>query len=222
MAKKIKETAEKAPDALRILWQEGFFKNEKSQDEVVINLSKRGNNFRVPTLSMALVRAKYLISNKKDGVLKYIQSKPAVSKETDQIRIELFEEGMIKKFGKAFEVELDDLRHNFGKSGNCTAFILRKILEKLIYLMFVKHGMEVKLKDKNIPGRLVGLEAMINIASNEKVDGIPFLTSHTAQEVKGIKFLGDASAHNPLVEVDMKMIVPQLPYIITAYKELLR
>ncbi len=42
----------------------------------------------------------------------------------------------------------------------------------------------------------------------------------TAKEIQGIKFLGDTSAHNPLTEVDMKTIIPQMPYIITAYKEL--
>ena len=38
-----------------------------------------------------------------------------------------------------------------------------------------------------------------------------------AREIRGIKFLGDASAHNPLIDIDMKTIVPQMPYIITAY-----
>ena len=61
---------------------------------------------------------------------------------------------------------------------------------------------------------------MINIAAKEKIGGTPFLTSSTAKEIGGVKFLGDTSAHNPLVNVDMKTIIPQMPYIITAYKEL--
>jgi len=63
---------------------------------------------------------------------------------------------------------------------------------------------------------------MINLASTEKVSGIPFLMPQTAQKIKAIKFLGDTSAHNPLTNVDMEMINPQMPYIITAYKELAR
>ena len=66
----------------------------------------------------------------------------------------------------------------------------------------------------------MGLETMINIASSEKVRGIPFLTPKTAKEIKGVKFLGDSAAHNPLINVDMKTITPQLPFIITAYEEL--
>jgi hypothetical protein len=222
MSKKTKATADSAPHALRLLWEEGFFKISKSQEEVETHLAKRGNNFRSNTLFMALLRAKHLIPDKKGLVTKYIQTKPAISKETDKAQTELFENVLIKKFGKSFEIEIADLHHNFGRSGNCTAFMLRKILEKLIYITFAKHQMEAKLQDPSGNGRLVGLEAMINTAAREKVGGIPFLTPHTATDVKGIKFLGDVSAHNPLVDVDMKTIVPQLPYIITAYKELLR
>lgn len=222
MPKKPKQAAEKAPEALRILWEEGFFKSWVTQDKIVVYLSKRGNNFVPHTLDMALRRATHLISRRNNGQVEYIQKNPAISKEVDKIESELFDEKLIKKFGKAFEVELADLQHNFGKSGNCTAFLLRKILEKLIYITFGKAGLATKLEDPSAPGRLVGLDAMINTATREKVGGMPFLTPHTAQEVRGMKFLGDASAHNPLTDVDMKTIIPQMPFIITAYKELLR
>lgn len=134
----------------------------------------------------------------------------------------LFSEKITKQFGKDFSIELEDLHHNFGKSGTCVAFLLRKILEKLIYLTFAKQGRQGKLEDKSKPGGLVGLETMITIASGEKVKGTPFITPKTAKEIKGIKFLGDTAAHNPLVNVDMKTIIPQMPFIITAYEELLR
>lgn len=222
MPKNFKKAAEKAPEALRILWREGFFKDWNSQDKVVAHLGKRGNNFPPHTLDMALRRAAHLVPRKKDGVLEYIQRKPAVSKEIDKVENELFDAALIKKFGKPFEIEIADLQHNFNKSGNCTAFLLRKILEKLIYITFAKNGFGKKLEDSSGSGRLIGLEGMINAAVQRKIKGVPFLTTHTAQEIRGIKFLGDASAHNPLVEVDMKTILPQIPFIITAYKELLR
>lgn len=133
---------------------------------------------------------------------------------------ELFSDKLIKNLSKNFSIELDDLQYNFGKSGNCTAFLLRKILEKLIYIVFSKHRLQTKLEDKTKPGGLVGLETMINLASSEKIHGIPFLMTKTAKEIKGIKFLGDVSAHNPLTNVDTRTIIPQMPYIITAYEEL--
>jgi len=220
--KKETKKDENAPEVLRALWQNGFFKSWSDQKGVDDYLSVRGTHFRYNTLRMALARAPHLISRKKNKVLEYIQTKPAISKKVDLIEGDLFEDGLIKKFGKSFEIELADLRHNFGKSGNCTAFLLRKILEKLIYITFTKHSMESKLEETGMDGRLIGLEAMIKMSARQKVNGTPFLTSHTAQEVRGIKFLGDASAHNPLAEVDMKTIIPQMPYIITAYKELAR
>lgn len=136
------------------------------------------------------------------------------------IEEELFSDNLLKKLKNDFSTEINDLRHNFGSSGNCTAFLLRKILEKLIYITFSKNGIETKLEDKTKPGGLVGLETMINLCASEKIKGVPFLMSKTAKEIKGIKFLGDVSAHNPLTNVDMKTIIPQMPYIITAYEEL--
>jgi hypothetical protein len=61
---------------------------------------------------------------------------------------------------------------------------------------------------------------MIEVAAREKVDGVPFLIPKTANEIKGLKFLGDTAAHNPLVGVDITSILPQMPYMITAYEEL--
>lgn len=136
------------------------------------------------------------------------------------IEEELFSEKLLKKLENDFSIEINDLRHNFGLSGNCTAFLLRKILEKLIYIIFSKNGIGTKLEDKTKPGGLVGLEMMINLCASEKINGIPFLMSKTAKEIRGIKFLGDVSAHNPLTNVDTKTIIPQMPYIITAYEEL--
>ena len=42
----------------------------------------------------------------------------------------------------------------------------------------------------------------------------------TAKLIEGIKFLGDSAAHNPLTNVEMDTIIPQMPYIITAYEEI--
>ena len=120
--------------------------------------------------------------------------------------------------GKDFETELKDITHVYGASGTCTAFLLRKILEKLIFLAFAKNGLSGKLKDKS--GDFVGLKTMLNLATQNRLNGKPFLMPKTAKEIDGIKFLGDTSAHNPLINVEMKTIIPQMPFIITAYEEL--
>jgi len=157
-----------------------------------------------------------LASVKRDQALRLIAKKETVKELED----ELFSDNLVKRLSKDFDRELEELRDNFGKNGDCTAFLLRKILEKLIIVVFGKHRRETLLEDKNRPGGWIGLKDMIEVAAQQKLDGVPFLVPKTAKEVKGIKFLGDTAAHNPLVTVEMSTILPQMPYIITAYEEL--
>lgn len=130
----------------------------------------------------------------------------------------IFSENLVKILGKDFETDMKDITLVYGRSGTCTAFLLRKILEKLVFLTFAKNGISHKLKDGNRD--FVGLKKMLDLCTKNKVDGKPYLMPKTAKEITGIKFLGDTSAHNPLINVDMKTIIPQMPFVITAYEEI--
>ena len=142
------------------------------------------------------------------------------NRRIEEIEEELFSRNLTKRLRKNFHQEIHELRDNFGRNGNCTAFLLRKILEKLILIVFGKHNKQALLSDPARPGGWKGLKEIIEIAAREKVQGIPFLTPKTANEIKGIKFLGDTAAHNPLVGVENATILPQMAFIITAYEEL--
>lgn len=218
MSKGNNRTANSASGALEMLWQEGIFKTWYRLNQISQILGERGNHFSKPELALALRRASFLTRRGPRGSFEYIQRIPAINKEIDEIGDDLFSGELIKKLGDDFSEEISDLQWNFGKSGTCSAFLLRKILEKLIFLTFSKNGLGNKLQTSQ--GKFIGLEAMINLASSEKISGLPFLMPQTAEKIKAIKFLGDASAHNPLANVDMETINPQIPYIITAYKEL--
>ena len=141
-------------------------------------------------------------------------------KKVREVEHELFSQKLMGQLKPNFDQEIEELHDNFGKNGTSTAFLLRKILEKLIIIVLSKNGKGALLEDKGNLGGWVGLQKMIDIASREKLDGVPFLLGKTTKEIKGIKFLGDAAAHNPLASVDMNTIIPQMPYIITAYEEL--
>ncbi|MCX6791559.1 MAG: hypothetical protein NT149_00790 [Candidatus Gottesmanbacteria bacterium] len=208
--------------ALTSLWEENYFKTRHNFKSISDLLEKRGNSFPPPELAKALQRASFLTRHGKRGMYEYNQRQPPIKKVVETIEQQLFADDLAQRLKKDFSTELDDLHLNFGRSGNCTSFLLRKILEKLIYIAFARNGLQSKLEDKNIPWRLVGLDAMVRIAASEKVKGLPFLTPKTAQEIRGIKFLGDTAAHNPIINVDMQSIIPQMPFIITAYKELAR
>lgn len=146
----------------------------------------------------------------------------AIGKSSRVLEIEhnLFAAELESKLQRSFSKELTELRGVFGKYGNSTAFLLRKILEKLLVICFRKVGKGALIEDARRPGGLVGLEAMIDLAIRERVNSAPILTGRTGSEIKGIKFLGDTAAHNPMVDVDVADILPQMPYILTAYKEL--
>jgi len=203
------------------LWQEGYFKEGRLLKDVSARITEKwGHNFSAVDISKALSGSQRLRRYGKRGNFRYIHKTSPISKKIATIEEELFSAELIAKLGKDFNKEVEDLHLNFGNSGTCTAFLLRKILEKLLYLVFAKNGIGSKIEDKTKPGHLVGLEKMVNIAAQEKIQNIPLLTPSTAHKINGIKFLGDISAHNPLVNVDMETIAPQMPYIITAYKEL--
>jgi hypothetical protein len=150
------------------------------------------------------------------------QALQTIGKEKRVLEVEqqLFSDGLMKRLDKAFAVELSELHANFGRNGNATAFLLRKTLEKLLIIVFGKLGRDAQIEDSSRPGGWRGLQDVIEIAAKEKVNGLPLLSPKTANAIKGIKFLGDAAAHNPLVSVDTTTILPQMPFIITAYEEL--
>lgn len=76
MASKGERVARTATEALRILWEIGFFKGWKKKAPIVESLAKRGNNFSDPELGMALKRAKHLTRRGKRGNYEYIQKYP--------------------------------------------------------------------------------------------------------------------------------------------------
>lgn len=210
--KKKTHTTQKVPEVLRELYERRFFAEEKTFDQIKQELKETaGHNPRTNTLRVALGRAEYLAKHRSKYVQKYPPTKVALSNE-------VFPEELTKLLEQDFKTELKDLRLNYGASGNCTAFLLRKILEKLIFITFAKHGQDQKLRGPN--GNFVSLTPMLKLATECKVNGKPYLMPKTAQEIGGIKFLGDTSAHNPLVDVSMRTIELAMPYITTAYLEL--
>lgn len=202
------------------LWFEGFFEEPRMLKDVSIAITQRKCNFSSPDVSKALRRSGFLLRSGKRGSFRYVQKISPEKEEITSVGKQLFSDDLIMKLGEPFKKDVAELHINFGRCGSCTAFLLRKILEKAIYLAFAKQKITENLEDNSGKGRLVGLEAMIEISAREKIGGTPFLLPKTALKIQGIKFLGDTSAHNPLVDVDMETILPQMPFIITAYKEL--
>jgi len=221
--------------ALQRLVVDGFFDRPVSSEEVVRRIREKcGETWKtnhVQTYMKKFMSTDIIHAVKPHGqnhnfwVLASVAREQALrelrkTRKVREIEGELFSVDLTRKLNGKFHHELEELHDNFGRNGNCTAFLLRKMLEKLILIVFGKNDRQHLLEDKGRPGGWKGLKDMIEIATREKMHGIPFLTAKTANEIKGIKFLGDVAAHNPLVGVDNKTILPQMPYVITAYEEL--
>jgi len=220
---------------IRLLILDGFFDPPVANEAVVRRIKerfgKRWQTIHIQTYMQKFMKADIIHAVKAKGhrgnywVLANIKRDDAlrsIGKKRKVLELEedLFSGTLAKRLSRDFGRELKELRHNFGENGNCTAFLLRKILEKLIIIVFGKNRKDKLLEDKSRPGGWIGLKDMIEVAAREKLNGVPFLVPKTASEIKGIKFLGDTAAHNPLVSVDSSTILPQMPYIITAYEEL--
>lgn len=203
------------PSLLELTWHQGFFRVERSFADIRKELSDLGSNPSPQNLNNAISNAKYLTKRGKEGKRRYIQKHGSTGVVTSQ---GVLPPELLKKLSKDFKTELADLKHNFGVSGTCSAFLIRKILEKLLFLAFSKNGEGEKLKESS--GKHIGLHAMISLSTAIQVDGKPFLTQQTASQIGPIKFLGDTAAHNPLANVSMQTIEKEMAYIITAYMEL--
>lgn len=68
--------ARSATEALKLLWEAGFFRTWKRSKGVEEQLNKRGYNFSSPELGMALKRAKHLTRRGRQGSFEYIQKYP--------------------------------------------------------------------------------------------------------------------------------------------------
>lgn len=80
MAGRESRVAKSATEALRILWEEGFFRSWKRKAVIEDNLAKRGNHFSGAELGMALKRAKHLTRRGKPGTYEYVQKYPFMPK----------------------------------------------------------------------------------------------------------------------------------------------
>ena len=213
-------------ELIKMLYYEGFFSSWKSMKEVKGKLMEKGFNFDDPLIGMSLINAtkKGILSRRKNaGKIEYSQRQPpeikikeSEIKELNNILSDL----TAKKLGERFQQDIKELNVAFTYDcGTSAAFILRKILEKIIFYVLSTNGRGDLIK--NSEGTILGLEALINLCGGEKIKEIPILLPRTAKELLGMKFLGDSAAHNYLANIEVKDINHQLSYWTIAIKELI-
>src|SRR5947207_6727123 len=140
---------------LQKLIVDGSFDQPVSSDAVVLRIGerfgKRWKTNHVQTYMQRFMTAGIIHAVKPKGdrhnywVLSSVTREDALkligkTAKVREIEHQLFSADLTKRLAKDFEQELQELHDNFGRNGNCTAFLLRKILEKLIIITFGKMG----------------------------------------------------------------------------------
>lgn len=214
-----------AIELIKMFYTEGFFSEWQSISDVKNEFEKRGFNFSIQLINMSLNNAvrKNILSKKKiSGSNKYSQRQPPEikikEKETTELN-KVFSDITKKKLGERFQQDIRELNVSFTNDcGNSAAFILRKILEKTIFFVLSTNGKASLMKD--LQGKSLGLNSLINLCASEDIKGVSIILPKTAQELLGMKFLGDSAAHDYLANVELTDINHQLPYWTMAIKQL--
>ena len=76
MANRKTRTSKTGTEALKMLWEEGFFRSWRKIGNIEATLAKTGHHFSDPELGMALKRARFLTRRGKRRSYEYIQKYP--------------------------------------------------------------------------------------------------------------------------------------------------
>lgn len=96
MGGKKTRVATTATEALKLCWEEGFFRQWKKKGQVVEKLSQKGNHFSDAELGMALMRAPHLTRRGTRGSFEYIQKYPFAAELIEEVE----DEGRRKQSGR--------------------------------------------------------------------------------------------------------------------------
>jgi len=193
-----------ATEKIDLFWEEGYFKIKRKTRDVSKKLNKLGIN---PTNPADILKKRpYLRYKKGFWVQKLPPKKEIITKTGDINEIE-------KILGQKFGREINELKIALKHQPNCTAFLMRKILEKLLFIIISKSDYKKNIdayKKKN-KGELPSLTNLLNWAQNAEIKNIHIATPNNVKKIQGSKFLGDTAAHNYLTTVGFEDIKPEMP-----------
>ena len=145
--------------------------------------------------------------------------RPAVPTAITKKELE-FEE-IKAELGDAFKREIEELEFVSLKCPNCTAFLLRKILEKLLFITVSKSDNQRYIENfKQKENRLPNLTELLNAAKSAKINNLHIITPKNVEKLDGSKFLGDVSAHDYLTSVGFEDIKHEISVWRISVKEL--
>ena len=109
--------------------------------------------------------------------------------------------------GDAFKKEVEELKLVSSKCPNSTAFLMRKILEKLLFISISKSNNKEKItRLREEQFRLPNLSELLNLAKSAEINNKHIIAPKNIDKIDGSKFLGATSAHDYLTSVSFEDI----------------
>jgi len=204
-------------EAVEYLWQIRWFNKFRKPKEIK---EKIENDFEIyveniiPTLKLKKFNKKIKCFPKKGWKQIRGPTERGIRKDSN------FEE--IKKcLGEAFKREMDELVLVSNNCPNSTVFLMRKILEKLLYITISKSNKKERIiKLKREQNRLPTLSELINLAKSAEINDKHLIAPKNIDKIEGSKFLGDTSAHDYLTSVSFEDIKNEISFWRISIKQL--
>lgn len=126
---------------------------------------------------------------------------------------------VLAALGNSFSGEVREL--SFAMKNQCpisASVLLRRILEKLLIRVFLKHVQKTELVSAN--GDYRSLSFLLDLAQSTKIYGGVILNTRNASNLDKMKFLGDTAAHNPSITPSIVDVQTHLAYYSVAVTEI--
>lgn len=205
-------------DVVDYLWRIGYFKEFRQRKDIV---NKIYNDFGLYCTNINSIlkqkRFKKKIKKFVGGWREIMASSPKGIKKEEEAKFKEIKEAL----GDAFKKELEELEIVFNECPNSTAFLMRKILEKLLFIVVSKSNNKKRIEYlKQEENRLPSLTELLSIAKNAEINKLHIITPKNIDKLGGSKFLGDTAAHNYLISVGFEDIKQEIAIWRISIKEL--
>lgn len=189
------------------LWQIGWFKEYRKPKEIETKIE---DDFEIyvenitPTLKLKKFNKKIKNFPKKGWKQIKGPSEKGLKKETDLDEITTL-------LGDSFKKEMDELVLVSKSCPNSTAFLMRKIFEKLLFIIISKSNNKIKIKKiREDRSRLPNLTELLRLSKSSEINNKHILAPKNVSKIEGSKFLGDTSAHDYLTSVSFEDIANEI------------
>lgn len=203
----------KKSEIIDSLWQEGYFETYRRPVDVSRKIWA-DHKIYAGKISVTLMGKKYLGNNPQGWRQLYPPKKETITK-TEEIN------EISKLLGQKFKKEIEELKIALKYQPNCTAFLMRKILEKLLFIIICKSNKKPEIDSiRSRQDRLPNLTELLNISKTAEINNQHILTPKNIKKLGGSKFLGDTSAHDYLTSVSFEDIQNEISIWRISIKEL--